>query len=46
MIVFASGVDYREYFLLFFIGFYHEQSRPERDRYIEVLFRNMKSGTF
>ena len=26
------------------IGFLHEQSRPDRDQHIEVLYQNIKSG--
>ena len=26
------------------IGFYHEQSRPDRDRFVTVLFQNVQAG--
>jgi len=27
------------------IGFYHEQSRPDRDQYIRVIRKNIQGGT-
>ena len=28
------------------IGFWHEQSRPDRNLYVEVLWENIKDGKF
>ena len=41
---FPQGVAAHE--IIHALGFYHEQSRPDRDRHVKVDFNNIKSGNF
>lgn len=43
--VYCDRLAIVEHEILHALGFYHEQSRPDRDDYVKIVFENIQSGS-